>query len=293
VQVSADGFEQLQQSKTKSIDKDWTHRLCMELDLGLELSSCSRGDSGYGDGGSSGVIRDLCDGAADGGDRFSRLRAALSDEIECKVRSFHNKRVQDEELKEKEAKRAEELKQVAELIRLESARSHDVHILLYGVDGTPLSHDHLLSWNQGFSDITNDFNSFRSVRWRCNAVDDQTGEDCGFVCRCGANLEDIERSKLEYLSHIAHVHGCVISGTGSDQCHGLLRQQTQGQGWHTLPGVAGIIMNDALIGFDGITMESWYDGCTRCRGAKEVCKTCHGQASKDLSDYGGPRCYHT
>jgi hypothetical protein len=106
-------------------------------------------------------------------------------------------------------------------------------------------------------------------------------------------LEDIERSKLEYLSHIAHVHGCVISGTGSDQYHGLLRQGRTEALRQGKTGVAALIGGAALIGFDGITMESWYDGCTRCRGAKDVCKICHGQASKDLSDYGEPCCWQT
>ena len=64
----ADGGDR---ERTKSIDKDRTSMLCMELDLGLDLGSCSRGgsssddggdssnnggdDSGSGDGGSSGV----------------------------------------------------------------------------------------------------------------------------------------------------------------------------------------------------------------------------------------------
>ena len=90
--------------------------------------------------------------------------------------------------------RAEELKQVAELIRLEGRLSHDMKIVVGDKDGTPLRREQFLSLQQGLPNIANDSNSFRFGQWRCNAVDDQTGEECGFVCRWGANLEDIEGS---------------------------------------------------------------------------------------------------
>ena len=156
----------------------------MGLDLGLELGSCSRGDSGYGDGGNSEVIRDLYDGVVDGGDRFSRLRAALSDKIECKVRIFHNKRVQDEELKEKEAKRAQEEAHLRDLITEELDCSFDLC--------KPDPHGD-------------------SLEYRCGVVDDCTGERCVKVWKFSQqSLHQLEQCKLGYLQHVAHVHGIRV-----------------------------------------------------------------------------------
>ena len=60
----ADGGDR---ERTKSIDKDRTSMLCMELDLGLDLGSCSRGGSSSDDGGDSSNNGGDDSGSGDGG----------------------------------------------------------------------------------------------------------------------------------------------------------------------------------------------------------------------------------
>ena len=73
--IDANDGEQLQQpqitgaakeQRTKSIDKDWTYMLCMELDLGLELGSCSRGGDNSDDGGDISINGGDGSGCGDG-----------------------------------------------------------------------------------------------------------------------------------------------------------------------------------------------------------------------------------
>ena len=67
-------------------------------------------------------------------------------------------------------------------------------------------------------------------------------------------------AKVAYLSHLADAQDLMILGTG-------LTQETAM--WPCGTG-------QEKIGVDGITIKSWYRGCTRCGGLKDVRGRCHG-----------------
>ena len=89
-------------------------------------------------------------------------------------------------------------------------------------------------------------------QYRCGAVDGKTGEQCGWHSeQFVGSLRDMKDAKLAYLKHLADVHGLMIS-------------------------TVGLVQGPEAVETDGITMESWYRGCTRCKGLKDDCDRCHG-----------------
>ena len=88
------------------------------------------------------------------------------------------------------------------------------------------------------------------MNW-CGAVDGC--EECGLTWKFNEMAEEAEFQEraLGYLNHLSNSHEFVLAGY---DC------------WSGRPCWINVGME--------ITIYSWYDGCTRCQGFKDVCRRC-------------------